>query len=107
MTRLAAVLRQVAYDAGCALLGYADRDSLRYCTAQYNRVRAQLGSLDPAFTMYFGRLPEDAPAGEVRILARALALFTEERIRQWRAQNGTGLMGFLIGWPFLLNLDIT
>lgn len=84
LARLTRVLRQVAHDAGLALLHRSDPAAIRHCIAQYNRVRARLGELDATYTTVFGPLPEQAHPGDVRILARALACYAEAQHRtQW------------------------
>ena len=97
--RLAAVLHQIAYDAGYVLLCRGDPEIVRFCIAQYNRVYARLVELNPALTAPFGRLPDDASAGEVRIVARALAAYIKEKTRKERkrAWAGVGCIGFV--WP--------
>ena len=97
--RLAAVLHQIAYDAGYVLLCRGDPEIVRFCITQYNRVLARLGELNPALTAPFGRLPDDASAGEIRIVARALVAYIREKTRKQRkrARVGGGCIGF--GWP--------
>ena len=97
--RLAAVLHQIAYDAGYVLLCRGDPEIAKYCIAQYNRVHARLGEVNPALTAPFGRLPDDASAGEIRIVARALVAYIREKTRKQRkrARVGVGCIGFV--WP--------
>ena len=96
---LTAVLRQIAHDAGYALLCRGGPEVARFCTAQYNRILARLNELDPALTTPFGPLPEDALAGEVRVVARALAGYIKEKTREERkhAWADAGCIGFV--WP--------
>ncbi len=97
--KLAAVLHQIAHDAGYVLLCRGDPEIVRFCIAQYNRVYARLGELNPALTAPFGRLPDDASAGEIRIVARALVAYIREKTRKERkrAWAGMGCIGFV--WP--------
>ncbi len=97
--RLAAVLHQIAHDAGYALLCRGEPEIVRFCIAQYNRVHARLGEHNPALTSPFGRLPDDASAGEIRIVARALVAYIREKTRKQRkqARAGVGCIGFI--WP--------
>ncbi len=96
---LAAVLHQIAYDAGYVLLCRGDPEIVPFCIAQYNRVHARLGEVNPALTAPFGRLPDDASAGEIRIVARALVAYIREKTRKQRkrARGGVGCIGFV--WP--------
>ena len=97
--RLAAVLHQIAYDAGYVLLCRGDPETVRFCIDQYNRVHARLSEVNPALTAPFGRLPDDASAGEIRIVARALVAYIREKMRKQRKQTrvGVGCIGFV--WP--------
>ena len=97
--RLAAVLHQIAYDAGYVLLCRGDPETVRFCIDQYNRVHARLSEVNPALTAPFGRLPDDASAGEIRIVARALVAYIREKTRKQRKQTrvGVGCIGFV--WP--------
>jgi hypothetical protein len=82
VARLANVLCQIAHDAGWVLLCREAPGTLRFSIAQYNRIHARLGEIAPALTTLFGRLPEDASAGQVRIVARALAAYLYEQTRR-------------------------
>ena len=97
--KLDAVLRQIAHDAGQALLCRGDPDVVRFCAAQYNRVYARLRELDAELTAPFGPLPDDATAGETRIVARALAAYIKEKTRaeRKRAWADMDCIGFV--WP--------
>ena len=95
LEQMARVLRQVAHDAGCALLGRRDAEALRFCIDQYNRIRTRLGTIDTAYTTLFGRLPADAHPGDVRILARALSLYIREKLRREQGY----------AFPFAFRLD--
>lgn len=97
--KLAAALRQIAHDAGHALLCRGDLEVARFCVAQYNRIYARLSELDPDLTAPFGSLPEDALAGEVRVVARALAAYVTEKTHAERkhAWAGADCVGFV--WP--------
>ena len=97
--KLAAVLHQIAHDAGYVLLCRGDPEIVRFCITQYNRVLARLIELNPALTAPFGRLPDDASAGEIRIVARALVAYIREKTRKQRkrARIGVGCIGFV--WP--------
>lgn len=96
LKRLAAVLHQIAHDAGCALLNRGAAETARFCTAQYNRIHARIADLDPALSALFGALPEKATAGQVRIVARALAASIKEKARAERKK--TRAEGFDFGW---------
>ncbi len=97
LKRLAAVLHQIAHDAGCALLGRGASDSARFCAAQYNRIHARIAELDPDLSALFGALPEDASAGQVRIVARALAASIKEKARAERKKEWAECFAF--AWP--------
>lgn len=97
--KLDAVLRQIAHDAGHALLCRGDPDVARFCAAQYNRIYARLSELDPELTAPFGPLSDDATAGEIRIVARALSAYIKEKTRaeRKRAWADMDCIGFV--WP--------
>ena len=97
LTRLAAVLHQIAHDAGCALLGRDPAETARFCRAQYNRIHARIAQLDPTLTTVFGPLPDAATAGQVRIVARALAVSIREKIRSTRKNVWADCLAFV--WP--------
>ena len=98
--RLAAVLHQIAHDAGCALLTQGT-GSARFCTDQYNRIHARLAELDPDLTAVFGPLPHDADAGQVRIVARALAASIREKVKARRNNVRAGCMAFFLPYGSL------
>lgn len=97
--KLAAVLRQIAYDAGHALLCRGDPEITRFCVAQYNRIHARLRELDLDLAAPFGPLADDAGAGEVRIVARALSTYIMQKtgMARNRARVGVGCLDFF--WP--------
>lgn len=97
LRRLAALLHQIAYDAGCALLRRGHTETARFCTDQYNRIRARIAELDPELAALFGPLPEDAHAGQVRIVARALAASIKEKTRREQKKVWAGCVAF--PWP--------
>ena len=97
LKRLAAVLHRIAHDAGCALLCRDAPDSVRFCTAQYNRIRARIAELDADLAALFGPLPNDATAGQVRIVARALAASIREKARAERRKARAEC--FTFAWP--------
>ncbi len=96
--RLAAVLHQIAHDAGCVILSRRTPGPARYCTEQYNRIHTRLTALDPELTSVFGPLPQDADAGQVRIVARALAASIEEKVRAKQNNVKASCMAFFL--PF-------
>ena len=77
---LAQTLRQIAYDAGCALLDHADPETTRGCAAHYNRVCTRLRRLHPSLTSPCPCLPENASPGRIRMAARDAALYVERTI---------------------------
>jgi len=102
LARLANVLRQIAHDAGWVLLCREAPGTLRFSIAQYNRIHARLGEIAPALTTLFGRLPEEASAGQVRIVARALAAYLYEQTRHEQTQHARRCMPedwFAFFWP--------
>ena len=105
LKRLAAVLHQIAHDAGCVLLGPNAADAASFCTAQYNRVHARIAEIDPDLTTLFGALPDESTAGQVRIVARAMAASIKEKIRAARKNVWAECLGF--AWPGVsLKFDI-
>ncbi len=98
LKRMAAVLHQIAHDAGCALLCRDAAETARFCTAQYNRIHARIAELDPSLTALFGPLPNNATAGQVRIVARALAASIKEKTRAERKRARAACLAFAL--PF-------
>ncbi|MFQ5568629.1 MAG: hypothetical protein ACE5G0_03075 [Rhodothermales bacterium] len=106
LTRLATLLRQIAYDAGYVFLCRSDPKSARFCIEQYNRIHARLGTLDPELTARVAPLPLDAPAGEVRILARTLAAYIKEKRHREEERPWFDFGSFGFPWScFSLKLD--
>ena len=99
LERLENVLRQIAHDAGCALLYKNPRENIVLCIARYNRVHARVQELTPVIASRVAFLPDDASAGEVRIASRALAAYIAEHLRKEhsRVHEGACLLGFI--WP--------
>ena len=64
-------LREIAYDAGCALLFPVDADTTRRYADRYNCAFRQLRELAPRLASAATPLPADATAGSIRIAARA------------------------------------
>lgn len=71
LTPLVNTLREIAYDAGCALLLPVDADTTRRYAARYNTTSRQLGEAAPWLAASVAPLPGDATAGAIRIAARA------------------------------------
>ena len=71
LNNLVDTLREIAYDAGCALLFPVDPDTTRRYADRYNCAFRQLRELAPRPTASAVPLPNDATAGSIRIAARA------------------------------------
>ena len=71
LNTLVDTLREIAYDAGCALLFPVDTDTTRCYAARYNPAYRPLGELAPRLTPSVTPLQEDATAGAIRMAARA------------------------------------
>ncbi len=80
LNTLVDTLREIAYDAGCALLFPVDADTTRRYAARYNCAFRQLRELAPRLTASAAPLPADATAGSIRIAARAAAAHAQGRL---------------------------
>ena len=75
--KLLNVLRRIARAARYAEWARSDPDSTQFCAAQYNRVLARLGELEPAIKPLFAPLSEAASAAVIRMAARELIAYFE------------------------------
>ena len=73
LNTLVNTLREIAYDAGCALLFPVDSETTRCYAGRYNRAFRQLCELAPRVSETVTLLPDDANAVSIRIAARAAA----------------------------------
>lgn len=84
LTALAQPLRQIAYNAGLAVLSTMDAETIRFYTMQYNYIRRQLVKRHPMVASVSRSLETDAAPGDLRLAARALALFVEQETQFFR-----------------------
>ena len=77
LTNLVDALREIAYEAGRALLFSVDTDTTRRYAAQYNWVYGKLCERTPCLRSNIKPLPEDASPGSIRIAARAAAAYAQ------------------------------
>ena len=75
LTNLIETLREIAYDAGRALLFPVDADTTRRYAAQYNCAYGQLCECTPYLASVITLLPEDASPGTIRMAARTAAAY--------------------------------
>jgi len=74
--KLVRVLREVATDAGYAIVAEEGADDIvKHCCERYARIYDRLSELIPAFKRYVEPLPADASAASIRIAARDLAYY--------------------------------
>ena len=74
--KLVRVLREVATDAGYAIVAEEGADDIvQHCHQRYERIYGRLSELIPAFKRYVEPLPEDASAASIRIASRDLAYY--------------------------------
>ena len=73
LNTLVDTLREIAYDAGCALLFPVDTDTTKCYADRYNCACRQLRTLAPCLTASVMPLSEDASAGTIRMAARTAA----------------------------------
>ena len=78
IVKLINVLRRIARAAGYTAWAKPEPDASRFCVAQYNKVLARLGEIEPGVRTLFTPLPEDASPTVVRIAARELAAYFED-----------------------------
>src|SRR3982750_2354598 len=71
------VLRRIARAAGYAAWTKAGADATQFCVAQYNRVLARLGELEPSAKPLFTPLSDSASPEVIRIAARELLAYFE------------------------------
>ena len=77
LTTLVDALREIAHEAGCALLFPVDTDTTRRYAARYNCVYGQLRVYTPGLNATVQPLPEDASPASIRIAARAAAAYAQ------------------------------
>lgn len=77
VTKLLNVLRRIARAARYAEWTRSGPDATQFCAAQYNRVLARLGELEPAIKPLFTPLSESASAEVIRMAARELHAYFE------------------------------
>lgn len=75
--KLLNVLRRIARAAGYAAWTRANAEATQFCVAQYNRVLARLGELEPSVKPLFAPLGESASPEVIRIAARELLAYFE------------------------------
>ena len=75
--KLLNVLRRIARAAGYAGWTKAGPDATQFCVAQYNRVLARLGELEPAVKPLFTSLTESTSPEVTRMAARELLAYFE------------------------------
>ena len=86
--KLLNVLRRIARAAGYAAWTKSGTDATQFCVAQYNRVLARLGELEPAVTPLFAPLNETASAEVIRMAARELLAYFEADEPEFRFGRG-------------------
>ena len=79
MLRLARVLREITYDAGFAMVHGAQPEALAFLTIQYNNILRYLTEAMPLLADRRAPLPADASSAAIRMAARSLAAYLEER----------------------------
>jgi len=77
IAKLTNVLRRIARAAGHAASS-RDAEASRFCVAQYNKVLARLGELEPAVARLFTALPDGASVDVIRFAAYELAAYFED-----------------------------
>ena len=82
LARFAKTLHHIAHDAGYVLLCGNAPQRLHLCVAQFNRVYARIREQEQNLGAASLPLSDDAPAGDIRIAARALAVFIEQKLRK-------------------------
>lgn len=75
--KLLNVLRRIARAARYAEWTRSSPDATQFCVAQYNRILARLGELEPAVKPLFAPLSESASAEVIRMAARELIAYFE------------------------------
>jgi hypothetical protein len=75
--KLLNVLRRIARAAGYLAWSKAGPEATQFCVAQYNRVVARLGELEPSVKPLFTPLSDSASPEVIRIAARELLAYFE------------------------------
>src|ERR1700752_3062781 len=75
--KLLNVMRRIARAAGYAAWTRANAEATQFCVAQYNRVLARLGELEPAVKPLFAPLNESAAPEVIRMAGRELLAYFE------------------------------
>lgn len=86
--KLLNVLRRIARAARYAEWTRSGADATQFCVAQYNRVLARLGELEPAVKPLFAPLNESASAEVIRMAARELLAYFEADEPEFRFGRG-------------------
>jgi hypothetical protein len=77
VVKLLNVLRRVARAARYAEWTRSSPDATQFCVAQYNRILARLGELEPAMKPLFAPLSDNASPEVIRMAARELHAYFE------------------------------
>jgi hypothetical protein len=75
--KLLNVLRRIARAAAYLAWSKAGTEATQFCVAQYNRVLARLGELEPSVKPLFTPLSDSASPEVIRIAARELLAYFE------------------------------
>jgi len=75
--KLLNVLRRISRAAGYLAWSKAGSEATQFCVAQYNRVLARLGELEPSIKPLFTSLNDNASPEVIRIAARELLAYFE------------------------------
>src|ERR1700752_5038380 len=86
--KLLNVMRRIARAAGYAAWTRANAEATQFCVAQYNRVLARLGELEPAVKPLFAPLNESASPEVIRMAARELLAYFEADEPEFRFGRG-------------------
>ena len=91
--KLLNVLRRIARSAGYLAWSKAGIETTQFCVAQYNRVLARLGELEPSVKPLFTPLSDSASPEVILIAARELLAYFE-------ADDPESVRGFARGFQY-------
>ena len=90
--KLIPVLRQIADDAGYALVCNTDDGTRLFCIQQFNNVYGRLLDLDAELAESFAPLADDVSLGVIRISARDMTWILIDYLRKQRQGSFWGLL---------------
>jgi hypothetical protein len=106
VVRLTRVLREIAHDAGFAMIYRSSPEAAAFCAGQYNRVVCRLQELHGEAFAALPHLPPEASPARIRMAARDAAWCAALRDLKWkRLQQGRVHPMCSLVWGGMFNLE--